>query len=441
MYLTQLIHQARQQEPDRLLTVFGSRVRTVSESSDRVARLAGALRRAGVNRDDRVGILAMNSDKYHEYLLAAPWADGVVNPINTRWTECEVAQALCDSDTRVLFVDEHFADMLPALREHCPRLGTVIFCGAGRPPPSTLDYESLIGRSEPIEDARRGGDQLFGVFYTGGTTGRAKGVMLSHRGLLTAALGAQATGGFISAGGVVLHAAPMFHLADLATWVGGMMARSVHVILPKFTVSSVFGAVVEHRVTDVLLVPTMIQLLADSPVSQRPDLSRLRRLIYGSSPIPRATLARARAMFPQAGFTHAYGMTETSPVLTLLLPDDHEEQGLLGSVGRPAPHCENSGRGRRGPRGVARQYRRDRRSRGSHDARLLAPRRANPRRPAGWMDAFRRRRIHERRWLCVHRRPHQIHDPLRGRECALRRGGECSRRASRRTPRGRCRHT
>jgi len=358
MYLTQLIHQARRQEPDRLLAVFGSRVRTVSESSDRVARLAGALRRAGVNRDDRVGILAMNSDKYHEYQPAA-LADGIVNPINTRWTECEVAQPLCDSDTRVLFVDEHFADMLPALREHCPRLGRVISCGAGRPPPSTLDYESLIGGSDPVENARRGSDQLFGMFDTGGTTGRAKGVMLSHRGLLTSALGAQATGGFISAGGVVLHAAPMFHLGDLATWVGGMMAHSVHVILPKFTVSSVFGAVVEHRVTDALLVPTMIQLLADSPVSQRPDLSSLGRLIYGASPLPRATLARARAMFPQV----SRGSTGE-----IVVRGDH----LMPGYWRQEEQTRAALRGG---------------------------------------NAYRRRRIHERRRLYVHRRPHQRNDP------------------------------
>jgi acyl-CoA synthetase (AMP-forming)/AMP-acid ligase II len=282
----------------------------------------------------------MNSDKYHEYLLAVPWADAVVNPVNTRWNEREIARSLCDSDTRVLFIDENFAAMLPALREQHPALGTVIFCGEGEPPPTTLDYESLVAGAGPVADAQRGGDQLFGLFYTGGTTGRAKGVMLTHRGLLISALGAQATGGFISPGGTVLHAAPMFHLADLATWVCGLMARSIHVMVPKFTVASVFAAIAEHRVTDTLLVPTMIQLLADSDAAERSDLCSMRRLIYGASPISRSALAGARALFPGAGFTHAYGMTETSPVLTLLLPEDHDDPGLLGSVGRPAPHCE-----------------------------------------------------------------------------------------------------
>ena len=140
MYLTQALHRTVQQDPYRVLTICGDRTRTVAESIDRIARLAGALRRMGVTRGDRVGILALNSDRYHEFLLAVPWADAVVNPVNVRWTAAEIAYSLVDCDTRVLFVDDAFAPMLPELRAQAPNLDTVIFCGDGSRPASALDY-------------------------------------------------------------------------------------------------------------------------------------------------------------------------------------------------------------------------------------------------------------------------------------------------------------
>jgi acyl-CoA synthetase (AMP-forming)/AMP-acid ligase II len=164
--------------------------------------------------------------------------------------------------------------------------------------------------------------------------------MLTHANIAASALGCLATGQFVTAGGRLLHAAPMFHLADLATWAAMLIAGGTHVILPGFTPGGVLAAVEEHRVTDVLLVPTMIRLLVDSPQAGEFDVSSLNHLIYGGSPMTPALLARARAVFPEAGFVQAYGMTELAPVATLLSPADHEIPELAGSAGRAAPHGE-----------------------------------------------------------------------------------------------------
>ena len=339
MYLTQGLHRAVQQQPDQVMTICGDRERTFGEVAGRVARLAGALRELNTGAGDRVAMLSLNSDRYSEYLLAVPWADAVLNPVNVRWSVPEIAYSLRDSDSRVLLVDDTFAPLLPALREAVPDLATVIHAGDGPVPDGALGYEDLIAAADPVSDSRRGGDELAGVFYTGGTTGFPKGVMLSHANLAVSWLGSAATGCLGTSGSITLHTAPMFHLADLAYWGATLLLGGSHVILPGFDPGTVLATIASHRVTDVLLVPTMIQILVDHPQVTEYDLTSLTSVVYGASPITQAVLERAMKAFPSAGFTQAYGMTELSPVATILTRADHE-QGRLRSAGRAAPHAE-----------------------------------------------------------------------------------------------------
>ena len=424
MYVTQALHRLVQQEPDRPLTMYQGRVRTVAESADRVARLAGALRSAGVGPGDRVGMLSLNSDCYHEFMLGVPWAGAVVNPVNIRWSPAEVAYSLADCDTRVLLVDDAFAPAIPALREQAPCLQTVIFCGEGSQPGGTLHYEQLLAENLPAQDAHRRGGDLYGVFYTGGTTGNPKGVMLSHDNLLVSAMGTMATAHLQSRGGSLLHAAPMFHLADVAMWMTGMLAGCTHVIVPMFAPAAVAAAISEHKVTDVLLVPTMIQMLVDAPETADADLTSVQRIIYGASPISAALLDRARKRLESAAFTQAYGMTELAPVATLLSPADHEDPGLAQAAGRAAAHAEVARRRPRRRRAAPRPGRRGRRPRRQRDAGLLEQARGDGGRAARRLDAHRRRRLPRRPRLPVHRRPAQGHDHHRRGERVLRRGRE-----------------
>ena len=340
MQLTQGLHRSLQQGPDETAVIFSDRRRTVREVAGRVARFAAALRELGVAPGDRVGILALNSDRYHEYLLAVPWADAVLVPLNVRWSAAEIAYALADSGTRVLLADGAFAPLLAELRARETPLATVIYCGDGPAPEGTLDYEHLVTAHEPVPDANRGYEQLAGIFYTGGTTGNPKGVMISHRNIVWSAMGMVASGHFLAPGGRYLHAAPMFHLADLTAWVGRELIGGTHVIIPSFDPLAVAGCVQAHQVTDVLLVPTMVQAVVSHPAIGGYDLSSLRHLTYGAAPIAEAVLARALDLFPGAGFLQGYGMTEMSPVIALLYPGDHADPGLRRSAGRAAMHAE-----------------------------------------------------------------------------------------------------
>ncbi|GAA0604010.1 long-chain fatty acid--CoA ligase [Sporichthya brevicatena] len=340
MNITQHLQRNARHSPDCESTICGDRVRNWAETRERVARLAGALRSLGIGSGDRVAILSLNSDRYVEYLFAVPWADAVITPVNIRWSPAEIAYSLVDSGTGTLFVDDAFAPMVPALREQVPGLRTVVHCGDGPTPEGALDYERLIVEHGPVEDARRAGDQLAGIFYTGGTTGHPKGVMLSHANLVISAMAAAAAGEFLTPGGRTLHAAPMFHLADLFTVLIRNILGGTHVTVPFFEPAAVAQTVEKHQVTDVLLVPTMIQMLLDAPGAAEADLSSLQRLIYGASPISDSLLSRAQAALPGVRFTQAYGMTELAPLATYLCAEDHADPVLRRSAGRAGPNVE-----------------------------------------------------------------------------------------------------
>lgn len=330
--------------PEHTAVIYRDRSHTFADLYDRVARFAGALRALGVQPGDRVAFAGLNSDRYHEYFLAVPWADAVLNPINTRWSPTEIIYALDDSGTTVLLVDDEFTPIVPTIREGYAGLRHVVYVGDGPCPDELLDYERLIATNTAAEDARRGGNALAGVFYTGGTTGFPKGVMLTHTNLLTSALGSMSTGAFHTVSGRALHCAPMFHAADFAFWNVATIAGNMHIVVPAFDPNSVLTAIQTHQITDLMLVPTMLQRLIDDPAIADFDVSSVRRVMYGGSSISPAVLARAMKKLDGVRFTQAYGMTELAPVATMLLPEDHNPVGtkaeLLASCGRAAPHSE-----------------------------------------------------------------------------------------------------
>ena len=337
MYLTQGLHRSLRNAPGAPATIFGDRVRTFAEQVDRVSRLAAGLRSLGVSEGARVGVLALNSDRYAELLLAVAWTDGVVVPLNTRWIAQELAYVIGDSEASVLVVDDAFASMAPVLREECRRVHHVVYAGDGPTPAGMVSSEDLIAGAQPVAGRsagrRRGLRHLLHERYDR----RAEGVVLSHENVVTAALGSQATCPIVVPGGRLLHAAPMFHIADVHAWVAQSIVGGTHVAVPRFDPAAVLAAIEEHHVTNTLLVPTMIQLLVDHPDRAAFDLSSLRIVLYGGSPMPEALLQRAMAALPHADFVQGYGMTElgepsptSRPRITVV---------AIGSGRLAAPRC------------------------------------------------------------------------------------------------------
>ena len=342
MYLTQALHRAVQLRPERIAVRFGGRQRTFREFADRVARLAGALQKLGMHGGDRVAMLSLNSDRYLEYQMGVPWGGGVLNPCNIRWSPAEILYSLEDSGSTILLVDETFRPLLEQVRRDSSTLREVIYCGDGETPAGMHGYESILAAAKPATDALRRGADLLGIFYTGGTTGFPKGVMLSHANMVSAGLALRAEG-LARADGTFLHAAPMFHLADMGLALPHWMEGNSHSIIPAFNAEHVLDTIERDRVTNLMLVPTMIQMVLDHPsMGKHRDLSSLQTVFYGASAIPEALLVRAMTAIPNAEVFQGFGMTELSPVASILPAWYHtvegRKQGKLRSSGR-ATYC------------------------------------------------------------------------------------------------------
>ena len=358
IHLTQAIHRAAQLLPTRIATVCGDRRRTYAEFAQRVARAAAALQALGMRPGDRVGILSQNSDRFLELLFATWWGGGVVNPVNTRWVAREIVYSLDDCETRILAVDDNFTKMVPELTSRSRELRTVVHLGDGAAPAGMFGYEGLLAEHAPAVDVLRGGNDLAGVFYTGGTTGAPKGVMLSHSNLWSSALSGLSHD-LVRSEDVGLHAAPMFHLADGLYMLMLSLRAATHVIVPSFAPETVMQVIQAERVSSAMLVPTMIQMLVDHPALPQFDLDSLSTILYGASPINEALLDRAMQRLPSAGFAQAYGQTEMSPLVSVLGRDLHRgsgrERGKLRSAGQPITGVEVrivDGEGQDVPRGV-----------------------------------------------------------------------------------------
>ena len=337
MYLTQSLQRSIQQTPERVVTRFGARRRTFREFGERVARLAGALQSMGMAPGDRVGMLALNSDRYLEYMMAVWWGGGVLNPVNIRWSVPEIVYSLDDCDTRILIVDDAFLRMVDGIRATAKTPPIFIHAGDGPAPEGMLGYEQLVADSAPVPDAGRGGNDLATVMYTGGTTGFPKGVMQSHLNLWSACV--QRMGELPPLrDSTVLHAAPLFHIGGMARALGQFIAGESHAVIPMFEPKAVLEAIERERVGDVLLVPTMVQAVITHPDFGRYDLSSLKRLVYGASPITSTVLEHMMDKLAGVEFSHSYGLTEACPIVSSNPHANHGPEarasGLSRSVGR-----------------------------------------------------------------------------------------------------------
>ena len=335
-YMTQGLHRSMQQCPQQIAATCGGNKLNYVELVESISRLANGFQSIGMAEGDRIAIMSLNSIEYVQTIFATWWGGGVINPVNIRWSASEVAYSLDDSKSSIVLVDDTFAPMVAELKTKTNIIKTVVYIGGSKLPDGMIAFSDLV-KSQPISDVMRRGDELAAIMYTGGTTGFPKGVMLSHGNLFASAIGVVCEN-LVERGGHFMVASPLFHIAAVGCVLAQSLVAGTFVIVPSFRPDWVAKAIEEEKVTHTLLVPTMIQLLADFPELDKFDLSSMKSMSYGASPMPAAVLSRAMEKFPNASFIQAYGMTELSPVISILPAYYHSTDGQaknkLRSAGR-----------------------------------------------------------------------------------------------------------
>lgn len=327
--LNDLLDQAEAIHGDRIAVAIHDRHLTYAELLTRARRLAGAIVARGIDPGDRVAISAPNGFRYLEVNFACAMAGAVLVPLNTRLAPAELDEILRRVDCKLIFRSGAVqSDDVPELT-----------WDEATPPGGAGSYEQGLAQAIPIGAvARAASGAIAQIFFTSGTTGRPKGVCLTHGNLLASGIDAMERLEFVR-DDVWLHSAPMFHLVDaFAIW-GMTLAGGAHVA-SHFDAAG-FGALVEReRITKTSLPPTLLDWISRQRPDERHDLSSLRLISYGGSPMQDAVYKRCRAALGCA-LLQAYGLTEGSGfVCHEQTGDNPDPASVYNTVGRPTRHVE-----------------------------------------------------------------------------------------------------
>src|SRR5712692_882778 len=317
----------------RQAVVCGKTRYTWNDFDQRTDALARGLAALGVERGDRVAVLMLNCHRYLELYYACARMGAVIVPLNIRLARPEIVFILNDSESEVLIVDKTFAPHATG-RDTFPSVTNVLYNG-DETPQGMINYEDVVSKGTQMQesvDQAMEDDDLYGLFYTGGTTGRAKGVMLSHKNIASNAINVIIAANYTDRD-VYLHTAPMFHLADTGSTFALTMLGARHVFNSMFNPVQVLETIPAEKITVILLVPTMINAVLNHPDVDKYNLSSIRRITYGASPMPVELLKKGLQKWGQI-FGQGYGMTETAPLLTGLDTYDHIVDGTPEQVRR-----------------------------------------------------------------------------------------------------------
>jgi acyl-CoA synthetase (AMP-forming)/AMP-acid ligase II len=342
MSLWTILERARRLYPEHPAVVDGGRTTSYAELGRGVDRLALHFSRRGVVPGDRIAGLLPNSRACLEAYYAAAGLGAIFVPLNTRLHPDELSFVLGDSGAIALLADPSHAELAAEVLGRSPAVRIAVSTGApfSASTLSAVDAYPETGSGAGFRAVVTPPAKVAHLYYTSGTTGHPKGVMLTHRNVWAHALGAIAELG-LSERDTWAHVAPMFHLADAwatfaITWVGGR-----HVMLPRFDAREAMATMDRERVTLTNLVPTMLNLMVKHEERARFDFSSLRMILSGGAPIAPAVVQAVIETFG-CEYVQTYGMTETSPYLTMSLLKAHlrsmpaaEQLRYRAKTGRP----------------------------------------------------------------------------------------------------------
>lgn len=343
MLTTDILKRAAHLEGGEPAVTFDGVTSSWSDVEDRAARTAGVLAGLGIQPGDRVAVLALNSLDQYTLFYAAPWIGAILIPLNWRLSEAEQLAVLEDCTPRVLLADDSNIEIAQRLADQCDFVEALVLADAGMPPEGVLSLHDALNGAEPAPEAERGDDDVAYLFYTSGTTGKPKGVMLTHKNFYVNSLGGLLSYN-LKVKAATLMPGPLFHVATAMRVFTAAMSCAHTVIMRKFDLDELFRNIEDHRIQNLSLVPTMIDMMLRHPRLAEFDLSSMQRIGYGAAPSTPELQERALTAWPDVEFRHGYGMTEAAPLIAILDAEDHTltEQGRrrMRSVGRPLAYVD-----------------------------------------------------------------------------------------------------
>lgn len=337
MRISDVVAFAALRAPDTTALVFEDRTWTYRRLHADVCRLAHGLRTVA-EPGDRVAVLTENTPEYVLAYYGVPLAGMTLVFVNYRLAPREVVELLADATPTVLITEQQFLDTARTAADAVGSIHTIVTVDG--PAEGAREFADLLDGFAETEPEPPDEDDPAWLLYTSGTTGRAKGAVLTHRSVTAAVLNAGVSWTRRDEEQVVtLCPWPLCHIAGYAVPVAHLGADTL-VLLRRYEPEAFLAAVERHRVTGTTVAPTMLALLLRHPALDAHDTSSITRIGYGSAPMPVATLREAMRRFPNAGFQTGFGMTELAGNVLVHNPEDllAAAQGrteLLASVGRP----------------------------------------------------------------------------------------------------------
>lgn len=327
------------QRPDTVALVAGERTVTFAELDARTSRVAQAFRAAGVGFGDRVAFLEKNGIEFFEVVCGLAKLGAVAVPVNWRLAAPEILHIVEDAGAEVVVVGSEFFGSLHAIEDRLTKVHTILAVGAHDRWPSFDDWFSDYPATDPGVETEL--DDIAILAYTSGTTGAPKGVVLTNENYLCKSVGISERWR-ITADSTSLAVMPLFHMAGSGWALVCLYAGGTTVLLRDVDPAAILAAVDDHRITNMLLVPAVIQMLLSTPGVDDTDFSTMRAIVYGASPITDDVLRKGLQRIG-CEFIQVYGSTETTGSITQLDSQDHDpthRPALLRSCGKPYPWIE-----------------------------------------------------------------------------------------------------
>ncbi|HSM96729.1 MAG TPA: fatty acid--CoA ligase [Rhizomicrobium sp.] len=322
---------------------FEGRVTSFAEFNRHANQVANGLIAEGLKKGARTCYLGKNSDHYYEALFGAAKAGMVMAPVNWRLAPPEIVYIVDDCRAEILLVGPEFIELARRIQPELSSVRKIIAMEGGAPEwPTFQSWRDAQDDSDPGIPVDW--NDVVVQLYTSGTTGRPKGAMIRHSGILgmrRQRADDAAEWNKWSADDVSLVAMPVFHIGGTGWGITGLVNGAKGVVAREFDPNKVLDFIEKDKISKIFMVPAAMQIVVRNPRAREVDYSRMKYILYGASPIPLDLLRECMEVFG-CGFVQMYGMTETTGTIVALPPEDHDPKGnpRMRSAGKPLPGVE-----------------------------------------------------------------------------------------------------